>query len=79
MMPVERAAEAMPIPDVKNEAVPTPGSPEARSLGCICSPNQNRNGAGINRPGFGVVFAVLCWCRVHGMVPAVRSSEGEPR
>jgi hypothetical protein len=71
--------ELMPIPDVKSETAPTPGSPEARSLGCICSPNQNRNGAGINRPGFGAVFAVLGWCRVHGTVQANRSSEGEPR
>jgi hypothetical protein len=67
----------MSMQDVQSETVPTPGSPEAHSLGCLCSPNQNRNGAGIHRPEFGVVFAVLSWCRIHGEVQALRSSEGE--
>jgi hypothetical protein len=59
-----------------------PGSPEARQIGCICSPNQNRNGIGINRPGFGVLFAALYWCPVHGIertFEAVRRDEAEPR
>jgi hypothetical protein len=34
----------------KIEQPPPPGSPEAQKRGCICSPNQNRNGAGVPSP-----------------------------
>jgi hypothetical protein len=51
----------MPGHEAKRGTEPSPGSPEARALGCICSPNQNRNGTGINRPGFGVLFVALWW------------------
>jgi len=67
----------MSMQDVQSETIPTPGSPEARSLGCLCSPNQNRNGAGIHRPGFGVVFTVLSWCRVHGDGAGAPERRGE--
>ena len=58
------------------DETPPPGSPEARKLGCVCSPNQNRNGAGVYRPPFGVMFAVLYRCPLHGnekLTGAVRS------
>jgi hypothetical protein len=59
------------------EELPRPGSPEARSLGCICSPQQNRSGAGINRFGR-TKFFTLYWCPVHGvdaLIEALRSDE----
>jgi hypothetical protein len=61
-----------------NPADPPPGSPEARTRGCVCSPNQNRNGTGVHRPGFGVVFAALYWCPVHGILGKAREVE-QPR
>jgi hypothetical protein len=47
---------------------PPPGNPEARALGCICSPNQNRNGASVVQPGIGVMFIALYWCPLHGIM-----------
>ena len=65
----------------KLEDLPAPGSSEARSMGCICSPQQNRNGAGIARLGR-VKFVALYWCPVHGveaMIEALRSEQAELR
>ena len=65
----------------KFEDLPAPGSSEARSMGCICSPQQNRNGAGIARLGR-VKFVTLYWCPVHGveaMIEALRSEQAELR
>jgi hypothetical protein len=42
----------------KIEQPPPPGSPEAQKRGCICSPNQNRNGAGVPSPN-GMMFFAL--------------------
>lgn len=59
------------------EKQPPPGSPEAQKRGCVCSPNQNRNGAGI-QSGKRVQFFTLYWCPVHGieaMIGALRSHE----
>ena len=55
-------SEAAPPNDL-----PAPGSPEARNQGCICSPQQNRNGAGVFRPGLGRMFAIVYWCPLHGI------------
>jgi hypothetical protein len=52
-----------------------PGSPEARALGCICSPQQNRNGAGVPRPGGWVTYATLPWCPAHGVEKALQAIE----
>jgi hypothetical protein len=63
------------------EELPPPGSSEARSVGCICSPQQNRNGAGIRRAGR-VTFFTLYWCPVHGVaaiIEALRSEQAELR
>jgi hypothetical protein len=46
---------------------PPPGSPEARAKGCVCSPNQNRNGEGVSRPGLGKMFFPVYWCPLHGI------------
>jgi hypothetical protein len=50
-----------------------PGSANALALGCICSPNQNRNGAGVQRPGGWISFATLPWCRLHGIEQALEA------
>ena len=63
------------------EELPAPGSSEARSMGCICSPQQNRNGAGVTRLGR-VKFVTLYWCPVHGVaaiIEALRRQEAELR
>jgi hypothetical protein len=65
----------------KIEQPPPPGSPEARKQGCVCSPNQNRNGAGVPTPN-GVLFFALYWCPVHGIekvFEAVRRNEAKLR
>jgi len=65
----------------KIEQPPPPGSPDAQKLGCVCSPNQNRNGAGVPGPGRVMYFA-LYWCPVHGIektMETVRRSEAELR
>jgi len=70
-----------PISRNIEKQLPPPGSPEARSVGCICSPQQNRNGAGIRRAGR-VTFFTLYWCPVHGieaMIEALRSKQAELR
>jgi hypothetical protein len=60
---------------------PPPGSPEARAVGCVCSPQQNRGGAGVYRPGLGQWFSVLYWCPVHGIGDKARapSAQRDPR
>ena len=63
------------------EKQPPAGSPEARKRGCVCSPNQNRNGAGVTRAGRVMYFA-LYWCPVHGIekaLEAVRRGEANLR
>ena len=61
----------------KVEEQPPPGSPEARKRGCICSPQQNRNGAGVPGPR-GVMFFALYWCPVHGIEKALEAmNQGE--
>jgi hypothetical protein len=65
----------------KAEESPPPGSPEAQKRGCVCSPNQNRNGAGVPWPG-GVMYFALYWCPMHGIekaIEAVRRGEAELR
>jgi hypothetical protein len=65
----------------KTEEQPPPGSPEAQKRGCVCSPNQNRNGADVPGP-HGVMFFALYWCPVHGIekaLEAVRRGEAELR
>jgi hypothetical protein len=48
---------------------------------CVCSPNQNRKGAGVPGP-HGVLFFALYWCPVHGIekaLEAVRRGEADLR
>ena len=66
----------MPGHEPKGGTEPSPGSPEAHALGCICSPNQNRNGTGMNRPVFGVLFVALWWCPMHGVERWLRPCGG---
>lgn len=66
----------------KPEEQPPPGSPEALERGCVCSPNQNRNGAGVRGPDGAMMFFALYWCPVHGItkgLEAIRRGETELR
>jgi hypothetical protein len=38
----------------------------------VCSPNQNRNGAGVPGPG-GVMYVALYCCPVHGIQKAIEA------
>jgi hypothetical protein len=53
------AGDLMPGHEPKGGTGPSPGSPEARALGCICSPNRTATALASNRPGFGVLFVSL--------------------
>jgi hypothetical protein len=72
-----RSTGAFPCPAISRSSR-CPAAPEVRSIGCICSPQQNRNGAGIES-GQRVQFFTLYWCPVHGVAAIIEALRSEGR
>lgn len=58
----------------ERKAVPSPGSDEAISLGCVCPVLDNAHGRGYL--GMEGVFVYTCGCPVHSPLPHDKEVEG---